>query len=250
MSKFLLITDLDNTLVGDAPATERLNRSLMAQRQQFYLVYATGRSYLSARRLQQQAGLLEPDYWITSVGSEIYYRGEVDPQWAKHLSQDWNREAVVAIAHQLPFLLPQPESEQNPWKVSFWLEETADIKAIERLKREFQQARLNAQIIFSSGRDVDILPCRSNKGQAATYLREWLGIPPEKTLVCGDSGNDISLFQQPARGVIVRNAQSELLQWYYNGDRPWHYLAKSPCAGGILEALHHFNFIDFSKFPS
>ena len=250
MSKFLLITDLDNTLVGDSLATEGLNRSLMAQRQQFYLVYATGRSYLSARHLQQQAQLLEPDYWITSVGSEIYYRGEVDPQWAQHLCQDWDREAVAAIAQQLPFLLRQPDSEQNSWKVSFRLEERAGIGSLERLERRLQQARLNAQIIFSSGRDVDLLPKQGNKGQAATYLRQYLGVPPEDTLVCGDSGNDISLFQQPARGVIVGNAQPELLQWYYQDNRPWHYLAKSPYAGGIIEALYHFNFLDFANFPS
>jgi sucrose-6F-phosphate phosphohydrolase len=250
MSKFLLITDLDDTLVGDHEAMERLNRSLRVRRQQLYLVYATGRSYSSARRLQAQAGLLEPDYWITSVGSEIYHRGEVNRQWAEYLCQDWDREAVWAIAERLPFLSPQPPREQNPLKASFWLKQTADIATIERLEAELQQAQLSAQVIFSSGRDVDILPCRGNKGQAATYLRQWLGIPPEETLVCGDSGNDISLFQQPARGAIVNNARPELLQWYYERCHPWHYLAKSPYAGGILEALHHFNFVEFSNFSS
>jgi sucrose-6-phosphatase len=243
MSKFLLITDLDNTLVGDQKATERLNQSLMFQRERFYLVYATGRSYFSARQLQKQAQILEPDYWITSVGSEIYHQGEIDSSWAEYLSQDWNREAVWAITERFHFFLPQPQSEQNPWKASFWLEQTAAIEVIARLQAELDQAQLSAQVIFSSGRDVDLLPRRGDKGNAATYLRKYLQVPPQQTLVCGDSGNDISLFQQPAQGVIVNNAQSELLQWYYAQCQPWHYLAKSPYAGGILEALYHFNFV-------
>jgi sucrose-6F-phosphate phosphohydrolase len=241
--KFLLITDLDNTLVGDPEATEALNQSLQAHSEQFYLVYATGRSYASARQLKQQAQLLEPDYWITSVGSEIYHQHQIDSRWSDHLSQNWNRQAVSAIAKQFPALQPQPQSEQNPWKISFWLERSADVEIINQLKEKLQQTTLGVQVVFSSGRDVDLLPSQGNKGNAITYLREQLQVQPKNTLVCGDSGNDISLFQQDARGVIVNNAQPELLHWYYQRRYDWHYLARSPYAGGILEALQYFKFL-------
>jgi sucrose-6F-phosphate phosphohydrolase len=243
MMKFLLVTDLDNTLVGDEEATEALNQALRARREQFCLVYATGRSYPSARQLKAEAQLLEPDYWIASVGSEIYHQGEVDPRWAQYLSQGWNREAVWAIARRFSALAPQPQSEQNPGKASFWLERSADFSVIDQLQAELHRAKLAVQVIFSSGRDVDLLPRRGNKGKAAAYLRERLQVRPENTLVCGDSGNDISLFKQPANGAIVNNAQPELLRWYYEHRHPWHYLARSPYAGGILEALEHFNFL-------
>ena len=69
--KFLLVTDLDNTLVGDDEATQVLNQRLQSKRSQICLVYATGRSYASTCELIAQKQLLEPDYLIAGVGSEI-----------------------------------------------------------------------------------------------------------------------------------------------------------------------------------
>ncbi|MGL5065080.1 MAG: HAD family hydrolase, partial [Microcoleus sp.] len=77
-------------------------------------------------------------------------------------------------------------------------------------------------------------------GNALTYLQKRLQIRSEATLVCGDSGNDISMFEQDARGVIVGNALSELLDWYRRYGNPNHYLARSKCAGGIMEGMKHF----------
>jgi sucrose-6F-phosphate phosphohydrolase len=106
-----------------------------------------------------------------------------------------------------------------------------------------RQAGLAAQVVFSSGRDVDILPQFSNKGNATAYLQKRLQVHQETTLVCGDSGNDISLFEAPARGVIVSNAQPELLDWYRNFGQSHHYLAQRPCAAGILEAIEYFELL-------
>ena len=75
---------------------------------------------------------------------------------------------------------------------------------INNLKLRLQQSRLNAQVVFSSGRDVDILPQNSNKGNATIYLQKRLAVSADKTLVCGDSGNDISLFDVNARGGYCR----------------------------------------------
>jgi hydroxymethylpyrimidine pyrophosphatase-like HAD family hydrolase len=73
-----------------------------------------------------------------------------------------------------------------------------------------------------------------------TYLQTQLKIPKVATLVCGDSGNDISLFTQKTLGVIVNNAQPELLQWYQQYRAPGHYYASAPYAAGIYEALDYF----------
>jgi sucrose-6F-phosphate phosphohydrolase len=241
--KFLLVTDLDNTLVGHEPALQALNTLLTAMRDQVYLVYATGRSYDSTSQLMAEAGLLQPDYCIAGVGSEIYQAHALDTDWMAHLSQNWQRQAICEIARQFPELTPQPAGEQNHWKISFFLNPAAPEATINQLEKQLQQAGLAAQVVFSSGRDVDILPEASNKGNATTYLQQRLEIPWETTLVCGDSGNDISLFEARARGVIVGNAQPELLEWYRNFGQSHHYLAQRSCAGGILEAIEYFELL-------
>lgn len=242
--QFILITDLDNTLVGNDGATRRLNQTLLAIRHRFYLIYATGRSYLSAQALREQKQLIRPDYWVTGVGTEIYNQGEQDGHWAKQISQGWNRQAIATLAQCYPDLIPQSPFEQNPWKISFCLSHPQAGSILEDLQTKLNRSGLSAQIIFSSRRDVDIVPTKADKGRAIAYLRENLKIERDKTLVCGDSGNDISLFQQSTLGTIVSNAQPELLHWYRTNPQPSLYLAPSPFAWGILDGLRHFNLIE------
>lgn len=239
--KFLLVTDLDNTLVGDDEATQVLNQRLQSKRSQIYLVYATGRSYASTCELIAQKQLLAPDYLIAGVGSEIYQDGTLDLDWAEYLSQDWDKMAIASLAQQFSQLKPQSLKEQNPWKISYCLEPAAENSSIvQTLQQKLTESRLPGQIIFSSNRDVDILPQTSNKGNALTYLQKRLQIPSEATLVCGDSGNDINMFEQDVRGVIVANALSELLEWHRECGTENHYLAGSACAWGIMEGMAYF----------
>lgn len=247
--KFLLVTDLDHTLVGDAQATLALNQKLAAMRDRLSLIYATGRSYASARQLKHEEQLLEPDYWITGVGTEIYHQGDRDWVWAQQLSVNWQRDQITALVHAFPDLIPQPEAAQNPWKISYFLQSPLAETILADLRSKLAQANLSAKIIFSSNRDVDILPLGGDKGLAVSHVRQQLQLPLEAMLVCGDSGNDISLFQHATQGVIVRNAQPELLDWYRRSqsagpDSPArHYWAQSAHAWGILEALFYFQWL-------
>lgn len=239
--KFLLVTDLDNTLVGDDEATQVFNQRLQSLRSQICLVYATGRSHASTSELIAQKQLLAPDYLIAGVGSEIYQDGTLDLDWAEYLSQDWDKMAIVSLGQQFSELKPQSPKEQNPWKISYCLEPAAENSStLQELQQKLTQSGLAAQIIFSSNRDVDILPQTSNKGNALTYLQKRLQIPSEATLVCGDSGNDISMFEQDVRGIIVANALSELLAWHRECGTKNHYLASSACAWGIMEGMAYF----------
>ncbi len=241
--QFLLITDLDNTLVGDDRATFTLNQKLTAIRHSCTLIYATGRSYTSAQHLVHTKQLLEPDYWVTGVGTEIYERGKLDRFWANEVSTAWDRRAIAAIAQTYSELILQPQSEQNPWKISFRLDQADKSPILDNLRAQLSKAGMNYQIVFSSGRDVDILPSNADKGLAARYIRESLHIPASSALACGDSGNDISLFQQSTLGTIVSNAQPELIDWYGQHRHPNLYLARSPFAWGMIEGLQYFNLI-------
>ncbi|MEE3718886.1 HAD-IIB family hydrolase [Tumidithrix elongata RA019] len=283
-NQFLLITDLDNTLVGDDLATKELNQYLSTNRQHYVLVYATGRSYNSAQHLMQERELIEPDYWVTGVGTEIYARGYLDLTWAIKISTDWNSGEIASlIDEQFPSLKPQNKAEQNPWKLSFHLDsldrsisrlqevcetntkyselentpfpkytsqfvmlkerKSCTNATLEKLDASLKRKGLNAQIVFSSNVDVDILPINANKGNAVQYLQEKTEIAPYRTLVCGDSGNDISMFRQDTFGVIVNNAQTELVEWYRAYSDRRHYLANNSYAGGILEAMQKFNLL-------
>lgn len=249
MKSFLFVTDLDNTLVGESRTLAILNKKLKQHREEHgtKIVYATGRSPLLFAELQNEQELLEPDALVASVGTEIYFKGSdtSDRTWSAKLSSGWNRDTIVAATARFADLVMQPDSEQRPYKVSFWLRGDSAQEVLPQLKSLLQQQGLDAKLIYSAGVDLDILPRHGDKGLAVQYLRSLWEIDAMQTVVCGDSGNDISLFSyNEERGIIVGNAKSELLQWHNDNPANYHYLAQAFCAGGILEGLNHFGFIE------
>lgn len=247
-NSFLFITDLDNTLVGDDAALLTLNQHLQKHREAFgtQIVYSTGRSPALYRQLKAEKPMLDPDCLILSVGTEVYLNGndKSDPQWQAIVSQNWDRDLVVATAAHFADLTPQPETEQRPFKASYFLTQAAAIEIVPQLEVLLKERGVEAQLIYSGGVDLDILPVRANKGRAMTFLREHLGVNAERTVACGDSGNDLSMFEnREERGIIVGNAMPELLNWHHANPNSNRYLAQARCAGGILEGLNHFGFL-------
>ena len=249
MAAFLFVSDLDHTLVGDDNALKELNQQLGQHRQEYgtKIVYATGRSLTSYHDLKAEKQLLDPDALIASVGTEIYDDDgddAPDPAWSEELSPGWDRELAVATAAHYSDLVPQENSEQRPFKVSYLLTEEAAVEVLPRLKAQLSERGLDVKLIYSGGKDLDILPRNGDKGLAVKFLQQKWGIDSTRTVVCGDSGNDIALFSVgESRGIIVGNARPELRQWYEENSADYRYLAQSHCAGGILEGLHYFGFL-------
>ena len=247
MKPFLFVTDLDNTLVGDDAALEKLNSQLNQHRQEYgtKIVYATGRSLYLYRQLTTEKQLLHPDALLASVGTEIYFNPDednCDTQWAQLLTSGWNREQVVAAGSHFADLVLQPASEQNPFKVSYYISPQAAVEVIPRFKSSLADKGLNVKLIYSAGKDLDVLPNKGDKGLAVQFLRQQWRVDAQQTVVCGDSGNDIALFIRQERGIIVGNAKPELRQWYQENKTHYRYLAKAGYAGGIFEGLKYFNF--------
>lgn len=271
----LLVTDLDNTLVGDDLSLEQLNHLLDRYRQTYgtKIVYATGRSKASYELLQVTEKLLHPDALIASVGTKIYLDSPdnklvPDPDWENKLSENWNPEKdpekIRGIASRFADLRLQDNTEQNCFKVSYHLSVAVVDAVLPQLQDELSQQGLDAEIICSgrssqktiyTGKrkyNLDIIPRGGDKGRAMQFLRKRWGIDPSKTVVCGDSGNDISLLKYDTeRGIIVsnyhnddRNADSELKLWHELNPMNHHYLAHTDCAAGILEGLKYFGFLE------
>ncbi len=245
----LLITDLDHTLVGNDGSLDLLNQVLDRYRQTIgtKIVYATGRSRESYQDLITTQRLLVPNVLIAAVGTEIYFDAAetLDSAWVDELSHNWCREEVVTIASRFADLESQPQSEQRPFKVSYYLSPNVAAAVVIQLQELFAQQGLDVEVIYSGGRDLDILPRGGDKGTAVQFLRDRWQIDPAQSVVCGDSGNDISLFKYGSeRGIIVGNAQSELRLWHELHPVNHHYLAVADYAAGILEGLQYFKFVE------
>lgn len=240
LAKTALITDIDNTLLGDKQSLQTLVAWLRQNSGSTAFGIATGRPLESAIEILRKNQVPIPDVLITSVGSEINYRGSLAPDdgWAKHISHLWRREDLVNAMKSIPGIRLQTEENQREFKISY-LVNADEFPPVEKINQHLQQLNLKAQVIYSHHEFLDILPIRASKGHAIRYLAYKWDLPLKKVLTAGDSGNDSEMLVGDTLAVVVGNHSSELEElrglsqvYFANG----HY------AAGILEGLEHYQF--------
>lgn len=233
----LVVSDVDGTLLGDDAALAEFRQWYDQRRESLTLVYSSGRFYHSVLESIRSTLLPEPAAVIGGVGTDVHLFGEEVPLpfWHDHF-QGWDPSGVRAVMAAFAELEPQPEHLQSDYKLSYYGYDLSPA-FLEHLQSQLEYRGYQAQIVYSSQRDLDVLPQGANKGTAAGFIADHLGYRREDVIVCGDSGNDLAMFEQPlVRGVVVANAHSELKA--LRSERVYH--AARSYAAGVLEGLQHW----------
>ena len=230
----LVAVDLDGTMLGDELALKRFSREL--RRERFWLAYVTGRCLSSA--VSVLPALPHPDFVIADVGGRICSGPgwEEDPTWRRRIAADWNPRRIEAVTQFFPTLRRQPGTHQGEFKMSYYLEQS---EALPLLRDTLKRQRLRARLVYSSRRDLDIIPALSGKGCAVAHLAARLGFFPSQVFTCGDSENDLDMLCRGFCSAVVGNADPELLR-QLPGDV---YRSQAGYASGVSEALKHFGWL-------
>lgn len=245
----LLCHDLDGTLLGKPDATllyRRLWDGLSSTRP--LQVYNTGRLLKDAWRTVLKSDLPEPDFLICGVGTLIYdsRTRRVVHEFSEIMNEGWDRDRAEQVVQQATGAVRQPAHFQNAYKSSWYLHK-APPEQIAALENLLAEAGLETMVVYSSDRDLDILPKYANKGNALAWLLKHLGIAGWEVIVSGDSGNDTAMFQVPGvRGIVVENAQPELIEGTLG--LPCHR-AHAICADGVIDGLVHFGVFTSASVP-
>ncbi|MFT4022894.1 MAG: HAD family hydrolase [Flavihumibacter sp.] len=234
---FLLASDLDGTFLGgDRREQERLYR-LIVKNPAVTLVFVTGRGMGTVMPLLEDPFIPQPHYIIADVGATVVDGSSLEPIEPLHteIEKRWpGSDAVKEKMAGIGGLRLQPVPMGR--RVSYFLDPGIDITEIED-----RAGSIGCDVIFSAGRYIDVLPGGVNKGVTLKHLMEMLHVPDDEVLVAGDTLNDLSLFQTGYRGVVVGGAEPQLIE--ATAGQSQVFQAERLGAGGILQALHHYNTI-------
>jgi len=226
---YILISDLDDTLIGNDESLQKFNNVMSSLRDKFFLVYSSGRFKESILSVVQEHGLLEPDAIISNVGTEIYYHPSwnEDKNWEKLIGENWQKKEILSILENFS-VEPQPYNKK--FTASYYVE---DKSVVEEIRKNLKNYKV--QIIHTKSYLLDIIPDKAGKGNAARYLKKKKAL---STICSGDSENDIDMLTKCDFSILVGNAEERVKKQLLKYDKI--YQATSEYASGVIEGLHFF----------
>jgi sucrose-6F-phosphate phosphohydrolase len=262
----ILATDLDRTLLpngswpADPGAIELFNR--LTREQEVTVVYVTGRNLDLTEKAIAEFGIRHPDVLIGDVGTSI--RKFADGGWTPHAGWDshvrqaspaWDAEAIRAAVAGIEGLIEQEREHCGPFKQSYYVDHERNEQILEAVAQRVKD-KFDEVIIYSfdsqTGKGLlDFLPNSATKQTALEYIAEESGIDKSAVVFCGDSGNDIFPLTAGFSGVLVRNADEQLVAGVRQAieARPELrvYFAKGDFRGlsgyytsGVIEGAYHY----------
>jgi len=239
LAQIALISDIDNTLLGDKASLDKVSEWISAHKQDVAFGIATGRTIESAVNILNRHRVKIPDVMITSVGAEIYYGKKLVPDigWSAHIRHLWRRDSLVDAFLKFPNISLQPDNTQREFKLSYFAK-PGQIPPLSEIYDYLHSLKLHANLIYSHDEFLDVLPIRASKGHAIRYLAYKWDLPLKNFLVAGDSGNDIEMLAGDTLAIVVGNHSPEL---DVLRKQEQIYFSKAHYAAGILEGIQHYS---------
>ena len=233
----LLISDVDYTLLGDDVELAKFANWYERNKSHVSLVLTSGRFPESIIESIETTLLPDPDVVIGGVGSEIcfYPSRDVVPGWPVCQLAHWDGDRTRSLLAGVERLEPQADEFQSDYKVSYFLRDAKPAE-LEQIRTLLLEESIRPELVYSSKRDLDVLPEGCNKGSAAEYVAHYLGFERCDVIVCGDSANDIAMFDYGFAGVVVGNAHPELKAL----DSPLVYRSTHNYAKGVLDGVAYW----------
>lgn len=266
--KYLLGCDVDNTLVPtmmqpDAlrltgyVALQVLHQAVDQSSQIVDFGSVTGRTFESQQAYAREVPALgealgSMSFTITAVGTAIHRRKGreflQESAWPA-LEAAWSPSAVHHAMDSLPEAKLQEPEAQTVHKVSYDVSGVADrshARFVSKVSRRLHHHGLRAEVVFSGGQYLDLLPTGVHKGTAllhAAALAAEPGQPRPGIIAAGDSMNDKEMLRVADLAILPANADKSLRGWARRTIPHKTYFADEPFATGILEGLAYNNIL-------
>jgi sucrose-6F-phosphate phosphohydrolase len=265
----ILATDLDRTLLpnGSWP----LDQNAIAlfnewtARQGLLLVYVTGRNLNLTEQAIREYGVRFPDILCGDVGTTIrhYQKGQwlMDQGWIDQvhaMSPRWDNAAIRTALARVEGLREQEAEHQNGFKQSYYVDHSQHEAIMARVDGLIG-GKFDEVLIYSFDSNngnglLDVLPASATKQTSLEYVAH-ANDAGKQVVFCGDSGNDLFPLTAGFLGVMVRNADEQLVRQVgearHHNDAIRIYHAQGNFRGlngyyvsGVLEGAYHYGLLD------
>ena len=262
----ILATDLDRTLLpnGSWKADEEAIRLFneLTEAHEVLVIYVTGRNLDLTEDALQEFGVRYPDILCGDVGTSIrqYRKGKwtFDEGWVthvRHTSPRWDAAAIRKAVAGVAGMREQEPEHLNQFKQSYYVDHQKKDAVLGQV-HDLVAGKFDEVAIYSfdsqDGKGLlDFLPQSATKQTALEYVAEEFGVDKQEVVFCGDSGNDIFPLTAGFSGVLVRNADDQLVADVENAmiDNPdlRVYFARGDFKGlsgyytsGVIEGAYHY----------
>lgn len=262
----ILATDLDRTLLpngsweSDSDAVEIFNN--LTEANDVFVVYVTGRNLTLTEQGIQEYGVRYPDILCGDVGTTIrrYENKEwhFDEGWIDHVKKEcpqWDAGAIKLAVAGIEGIKEQEAEHQNIFKQSYYVDHNKKEMILEEIDRRIK-GKFDEVVVYSYDSQagnglIDFLPKGATKQTALEYVAEAYNVPKAEVVFCGDSGNDIFPLTAGFKGVLVKNADDQLVENVKNAMKEnanlHAYFAKGDFkglngnyTGGVIEGAYHY----------
>jgi len=239
---WLVVCDIDGTLLlpeAGNPGLDELNAFLAARRDTIVFALDSGRSLGDIAAVSEFGPIARPDWIMSDVGTALFSGftpDTEDAEWSRVMAQDWGREDIRAVLADCPGLVEQEAWHQHPAKLSYYFNPPG-LAALPEVRRRASPWLDRSKLIVTQDYFLDLMPTWGGKGAPILHLAARLGIPLERIIVAGDSGNDRDMLTRGFRSIVVANRAFELDDL---AGTPGVYFARQKAAAGVLEGLLSF----------
>lgn len=234
--KLVLATDLDGTfLEGDSRVKNFFYQELLRLKEYVALIYTTGRSAETVEQFCKRGYLPHPDFVIADHGTHIVEGATFNlvKELQEPIIRKWDNGN-----HYLRTLLKNDRGIQlqpidPPYRVAYYYEpHILDKQTLDKI------TTAGYDVILSCDMYLDIVPQGVNKGTTLLNLLNHLGLQNESVITCGDSLNDLSLFETGLKSIAVGNSEPKLIEAIKSLENV--YLSSFPGLYGIIDGMHFY----------
>ncbi|MGD2129028.1 MAG: HAD-IIB family hydrolase [Lysobacterales bacterium] len=262
----ILATDLDRTLLpngkweGDRGAIDLFNE--LTQQQDVLVVYVTGRNLRLTEAAIREFGVRHPHILCGDVGTTIRHFENGEWRWdrgweqrVKQASPRWCASAIADAVEGIDGLRLQEAEHLNEFKQSYYVDHARRDAVLAEVERRVE-GRFDEVTVYSfdsqDGKGLlDFLPESATKKTALEYVADAHEMAREEVVFCGDSGNDIFPLTAGFSGVLVRNADEQLVAQVHEAQAENPdlevYFARGGFKGlsgyytsGVIEGAYHY----------